>query len=144
MAWVGYVTIKPTCWWWQGYLWTVYFWQYTVLSLFPDQGGANMRLRDWLLRAGKRCKAHQYTTIIMRAKYPLLLFISPMPASEPTRSPNGRRSTRVKWDWKDIMEGVINIEQDIKPQTTDVKPMCARRFAKKASKQSWIFFEIRQ
>jgi hypothetical protein len=38
------------------------------------------------------------------------------------------------------MEGVVNIEQDIKPQTTHVKPMCARRFAKKASKQSWIFF----
>jgi hypothetical protein len=41
------------------------------------------------------------------------------------------------------MEGVVNIEQDIKPQTTHVKPMCARRFAKKASKQSWIILEIR-
>jgi hypothetical protein len=103
-------------------------------SLFPDQGGAKMRLRDWLPRAGKRCTVHQYTTVIMRAKYPSLLFISPMPESQPTRSPNRRRSTRVKWEWKDIMEEVVNIEQDIKPQTTHVKPMCARRFAKKASK----------
>jgi hypothetical protein len=38
----------------------------------------------------------------------------------------------------------VNIEQDIKPQTNHVKPMCARRFAKKASKQSWIFSEIRR
>jgi hypothetical protein len=117
-----------------------------MLSLIPDQGGCKMRLRYWLPRAGKRCTVPQYTAIIRKAKYQSFLFISPMPGSEPTTSPNGFRlesnehgTRRRSWKQSSKWSKTSNPRQPMSSPCVQG----ARRFAKKANKQSWIISKLR-